>query len=308
MCCFFLELGFLPGQNDWDGLGGMGSPCLGFTNWWGRQQKSKSAGPFLPSHIYVISPFTKITFGSYFGSYFCGWFWWTEGPWDAIGVLLGVWLGDADGVPQKNDVVVLICHSKRGSLEKSSTQKCLPDAGRSVICDWSFPGWENFDPSKFPFGWSAVQFSLQLKYVLLCSRKGSWLCFSTIFPPICDFSDSRFEPLTFGKDWACRCSFIGKMEPEKFSPFLQRTIPSTNHPFSGSLCFNFIRGGSRPRLIFKPPCSFTMAESGLTLCWEAALFGARYVAGGHEAHGAAWIGRSCAAKTWSVGSTYLPTM
>lgn len=46
-----------------------------------------------------------------------------------------------------------------------------------------------------------------------------------------------------------------------------------------------------------------MAESGLTLCWEAALFGARYVAGGHEAHGAAWIGRICAAKTWSVGST-----
>ena len=182
VCCFFLELGFLPGQDDWDGLGGMGSPCLGFTNWWGRQQKSKSAGPFLPSHIYVISPFTKITSWSYFGSYFCGgclcvsscFFWnppicWvlkaTEGPWDAIGVLLGVWLGDADGAPQKNDVVVLICQPKKGSLEKSSTQKCLPDAGTSRWYVITFPFGGIFEPSKFPFGWSAVQFSLQLKYI-----------------------------------------------------------------------------------------------------------------------------------------------
>lgn len=61
------------------------------------------------------------------------------------------------------------------------------------------------------------------------------------------------------------------MEPEKFSPFLQRTIPSTNHPFSGSLCLNFKGGGSPSK--FQPPCSFrwqnlALRSAGKRRCLE----------------------------------------
>ena len=141
VCCFFLELGFLPGQDDWDGLGGMGSPCLGFTNWWGRQQKSKSAGPFLPSHIYVISPFTKITSWSYFEAIFVAdvcvcfivWFWNPR--------FVGFWKQrKVHGMPSEfslefGSAMLMVrpkkwCRGthmplKKGKFGKSSTQKCL---------------------------------------------------------------------------------------------------------------------------------------------------------------------------------------